>query len=765
MRTATRHQLLARAAVLVLAAGLLGPSPSPWMPREAAAQASNRTRLEIGLHTGVLGVRTIYPERPRVRVLDARGVELLDIEATGARPEDGRWSVELDLGAAGQPPLLLRPGHRVEVTVGGRVTAAEVPALRATAAEESQKVTGRAPAGVPAVALLLHRDESLYPDLEEPELAVAPVAPDGTFAFQVDERFPLRPGTWGEVAYESEDGHLFHVPFAPPWAQVAPEQYLVVIRADGGLDPAFALRDEGGFESHRSYRTIELGGGLYYTQLSNDGTAAGIFIPEPGDRVALDLGDGREVGEPVPDVRASVLRSPAELRGHAPPGSRLRLRLRPGGDGQERAGSAVADAEGRFAIALEGIALGRDAEATVGAWPGGAFDWVTVARVPFVEAPLQGHIVRARLEGRGRVRVEHRPADGPVTATIVETAPDGSLQATLQSAGVQARIAPGDELAFLPERGESVLRQVPEVSVFVDAAERRLSGQAPPGAELEARFFLEEASIFGRELYERPSRVLRGEADEAGRFALRCEQADCRAGYGTLTAYLGEDRYLSYWVERPVFGLAVSYAEVLGKATAGTEMTFTPHRPDGEALSPRVGVARPELLTGALPGWFLDLGADFPEGLPEGARIEVSEGGEPREDIVVPPFDWKADVRRNRLAGAGPPLRTIFAVGLAPPGETGRALSGVAQGVIGADGRYDIAFAGFDLRPGDDLEIYVLLDEDRYLRWNEAGVEGVEPTPRPSATPRPLPRPSATPRDEPTAAPLSRRVYLPRLSR
>ena len=89
----------------------------------------------------------------------------------------------------------------------------------------------------------------------------------------------------------------------------------------------------------------------------------------------------------------------------------------------------------------------------------------------------------------------------------------------------------------------------------------------------------------------------------------------------------------------------------------------------------------------------------------------------------------------------------------------------------GLTGAFETGLGGFDLRAGDDVEVYLFEGTDRFLWWSERGIPSLGPEPtRP--TPSPLP-PSASP--VPGASPTPgagtvrplplRRLSLPRLGR
>jgi len=714
----------------------------------AFAQPAPTTTLEIPLHTAYLGIRTTALGRPEVRVVDAHGAERIRVQPPGARPADGHWLVSLATGpnAIEYPPVLLRPGDQVSVRIDGRETRAVVPDMTATADARTDTVTGRLPEGVAAGLVLAQRDPELFGVLPAPPGVAVLAGPGGAVTASLGDRIDLRPGTFGQLICLGPDGHVFAVSFAVPIALISGASYTALVRADANTRAALALLDQDGSELARSGIAVELGGGLSLIGLAQGGdVVSGLFAPRPGQRVALLIDEIVVASAPVPLVTAVVDRAAREVRGQAPAGSRVALQVRAGAGSDTPSATTVvtATADGAFAapVALD---LAHDASTEASAWPGNAFRWLVTGSVPHVQVALWGDAVSGVAEARGEVRVRYRSADGAVTALAIgETGSDGAFSVRLPSRGDIVAVAPGDALAL--DVGGAPLAElaVPGLVVAPDAARRSIAGSAPAGAELRASAYAAEPNAFSVVPYQEPSDALRGRAAEDGAFALACERPECRTRYGLLTADTGPARYVLHWLDAPIYGLGVTAAAAVGRATAGTAVTIAPLGDDGAPGAVVATVARPSP-DGALPGFSLELQGAFPEGLAEGTRLQVTIAGVART-LEVPRFAWAADVVADVLRGEGPPLQPIIAVALATGGGPERLASAQRSALVGLDGRWELPLRPFDLRAADELYLFLLAD-GYYLEWRDHSVVGPdEPTEPPPTPPVPEPTPGPAP--------------------
>jgi hypothetical protein len=141
----------------------------------------------------------------------------------------------------------------------------------------------------------------------------------------------------------------------------------------------------------------------------------------------------------------------------------------------------------------------------------------------------------------------------------------------------------------------------------------------------------------------------------------------------------------------------------------------------------------------------------------------VTRVGGAEFDVTVPPFSWQADVAGDSVSGTAPPgaYIVVLAVNYVDASRPG---ASAAQAQADAGGEWRASFGGFNLRPGDYLELYVL-GEGHFVRWVEEGVEGIEPTAEPTAVPTrgltPIPSPTDVPGSTSSPEP-SDSVYLPR---
>jgi hypothetical protein len=127
----------------------------------------------------------------------------------------------------------------------------------------------------------------------------------------------------------------------------------------------------------------------------------------------------------------------------------------------------------------------------------------------------------------------------------------------------------------------------------------------------------------------------------------------------------------------------------------------------------------------------VDLSAEYPDGLPPGVRLQVAVA-ERAYDVLVPRFSYQIDVVADVISGIGPAGQYLYVVAIPPPGDATRAEIGFGDAIVSPSGRWAVKLDDFDLRPGDELDIY-LFGADHTLWWSEASVAGAEPAPTPTA--------------------------------
>ena len=756
--TLTERTLLAMSLAV---AAILGYSIGSRSIAPVSAQAE--TTFEIIVHSGAIGVRTTSLERPYVRVYVPSGGIKIALDAPGTRPGNGRWNIPLTLGG-GSPPVLVQPGDRVEATLGEAVTSVVIPEITATSDQDTDVVSGRV-LGPGTVYVVLHRDGVMFEGDLNPDAILGESSADGTFEISVAGSFDLRPGTWGEVAVVDEASNVFGVGFAPPFARIQTHRYMATLRADGALRPTVALLDGFGTELSRGTEAVSYGNGTFRVTLARGGDAGGAFLPKPGEQFAIVI-DGKIVAnEAASWYSATVDPDLDEVRGHGPPGSRLVVAAYPDPEGASSGlqFSTVGD-DGKWRMPVpSGVDLTFESQAGAEVWSGGAFVQGLYGLVPFVQLNLFDNQVSGTVEGRGELELIHYPADGGEPKSgFYETTPLGEYVVPLFDGGDERAIGSGDRLELRSETGEVRELIIPDVSVTGDVDRRGIKGQAPPGARVYGGLYPYNLNLFGINQFDRDATVVEAYADESGAFALRCPAVAtaCGTRYGYVTVYDEADRYLLLWIDGPATGVAITRANAIGFASSGSRVTVKGDGIDGVRRA--TSRPRPE---GRLPGWEMPLNDVHPDGLPLGARFEISTDDSTRE-LVIPRFEWSVNTRTNTVYGStdlvGLPL-TLVAYS---NGEVGRAVVGSGRAVVDAGGEWSIRLAGFNLLPGDDIEMYVI-DDDYFLQWHETGVEGPDEAtrvPPATATAVPTAAPTAVPTFEPTPE-RAPSVYLPAVRR
>jgi hypothetical protein len=746
-----RHRPSSIFAVAALLAWLfMFGTPAP----PTSAQTTPDPQLIVFLHGGDMEVRTASTVAPQVRLLDGEGGVLANV--TAQRKSGEGWVATMTASNAlpGEPAVMVRPGHRVEATVDGRTVLVDVPEMTAEADTENDTVSGAAPA-TQGVILLLGWQTELFGEGPGIDPQVGLVDSNGRYRFELAGTFDLRPGTFGNVAMANADGHYLVTPFAPPLVMIDHQQPAATVRAGGGLDVQLITLGPSGAERSRSRQVVEYGSGLYGVFLSRGGSTQDPFVPRAGETLQLELGGQVAVSEPIPWVAATVDPGASIVRGLTPPGARTVVLAALADDNRRARATVVGAEDGTFEVDYSELGRELDNEATVQSWPGGAVLHTIRGRAPNIQVELWGNRLLGATTGWGELRIEHLPADGrPSSTGIVDADPGGSFTAELYYRGDQATFGAGDLLRFVPEYGETLELTVPVLTAAPDTDRLRLSGEAPPNADLIALVYGREPDIFGREQFDDRYVEVRGTADEDGKYTLTCNEADedCRMRFGWVATRQGVGLYLMEWLDAPTNILAVSLGNAIGRLTAGEAVELALFDPDGSERAVLESVGRPGP-GGQLPGWEIPLVDLWPDGIPVGAMLRVRTGDTVRQD-VVPELTWTANTRANTVSGTGPPLQPMLVLAIAPPGDNRGARA--VNAAIGANGRWSVRLP-FDFQSGDDLYIYVLGEGGNILQWYEGAVLGNDPSPTPPPTATPLP--DATP--TPTATPPGRVLWLP----
>lgn len=758
-------------ALLACWGGLWGDASPP----PAAAQGSE-PQLDIWIHNSIVGIRTPSSNHPRLRLLSADGRLRAAVSSGGVRGGE-RWQLDLSAGRAIEQRLHIEPGDRVEVEIDGVATRLTVPVISASIDAAANRVQGQLPSGLLAVFVALHRDPAL---LDGPaDLAAKSTAPDpgGEFSISFSGEADLGPGYWGEAAAVTRAGHIFVQPFAVPMVSLDAATSYALLRMDPLVgDFRLVSRSRLGADLFSSGPAYPLGGSLYAVPLLPGGLPEnGFYRPATGEDLVLATPRGELSVGPVPQLLVSLDPAGSRAWGRAEAGARLAIALDRDGSGEaEQNVVARAGADGHFTQAFN-PPLERQAKARILTWAaqGEGVARVETAQVPELLVRLYGHVVAGSMAGWGRVRVEHTDAAGSTLAwTEVDTDPAGFLLAELRSGrGQNSAFRPGDRLRLSPAIGDALTLTVPMVGAVVDRPGGQvLSGQAPAGARLDSAVFYSAPDFFGPQPFQEDSLLLSGQADADGRYSLRCGAPPCAMYYGLLAAHQGPAAWILEWVDQPIVGIGISDRTSLGRATAGLPVRLSSVTSEGQARLLMEDLVRPQI-SGQLPQWLMDLSTSLPDGISPGQLLRL-EVGERRYDFVVPPLQFSADNRSDTVRGQAPPLKALVAAGFARGDLQGRAPAGNAATLSGLTGAFESGLGGFDLRAGDDVEVYLFEGTDRFLWWSERGIPSLGPEPqRPTPTPAASPTPSRTPSASRTPGigtalpPLLRRLSLPRLGR
>lgn len=744
-----------RLVLALLVLGLMGRSSDV-----ALAQGAVDPSFEVPLYTGYVGLRTAATGRPTVRVYDPEGNLRIEVEATGTRSAEGRWNVQLGPPGDLSNLVLLQPGDRVEAVLGGRSTAVTVPRMTAEVDTVADTVRGLVPPTA-AVFVQAHRDPLWYAEAPNPPGEVVAVGSGGRYLADLAGKFDLRPGTWGEVAMQDAAGHVFFLPFAVPAATLDATNYAIQVRSPAAVRMAEVALERGdGSVRFRSAPALAAGAGLFLATLFLEGRPEyGAYVPVPGDELVVYL-DGQEtLREVVPWVTTTVRLQSREVSGLAPPGAHVAVNFTPADEPGTPTyrGHTTADATGSYRLDTSALSVVAESaqSATVG-YPGGSAAFLARGGVPAQTVQLYGHRIGGSLAGWGRLTLTHLPGgEGPEARAEVRANPRGGFAAELFVRGEPAVLAPGDRITILAERGEGLDVTIPQVTADAAPATRQVRGRAPPGAAVRVHAFGGAPDYFGNQQYEQPFTALYARADDTGHYAVECAVEDCGTRYGVTYVQQGETSFALEWLEAPLIGVGVTLADALAKATSGSAVTVTPLDAAGQPGPPRHGLVRPAL-SGGLPEWSADLGDVFPAPMAVGARVRI-QVGERIADVEIPALTWQVSPGRDDVRGTGPPRHVYQAVAAARQ-EDRQPPFGVVSGTMDAAGRFQARFQQFDVRPGDDAELY-LLRGNHYLWWTAKGVRDPEPEVTPTATA------SATATREPTALPTPRTtpagVYLP----
>lgn len=738
----------------------------------AQGSTQGAAMVELGVHDSQFFVRTTVPKPPLVVVTDPETTIDLTLDPIQLDPADPlRWLVFYRDADTGRNAAV-RPGMRIDITDGGRRTRVDVPELSATSDATTDVVSGRVPwPGEVTVQLAV-----------EGWLAIdaAPIAPltvttdaDGRFRLDLRGRVDLAPGWWGTVHVVRPEGHRFRAAFAEPFLRV-PNEFgrALSVRADAGATVALAVFDAAGGLVTRSVGSEPATDGLQTPILPSDPEIPDARWPVAGQTVRLTI-DGRAAVETV--VRGALARYDPEvgtITGRTAAGAWIRTLYSEYRSATES--TTTADDAGRFAlrVAPRPFVYADSTPFLVRTGPASAESFV--AATPVERVRLYGNVLDIEHDGSGPLEIVVEPsAGGPAIRRFFrpEWWESTSERLLFDALGRPVVLRPGDRLTSRPDDGTAVSFVVPSLTIE-RASGSALVGGAPPGARMDIQWTNRAPSV--RQLLSPEawwfdgSGFVHGYAavGETGRFDVPCAprcppaQAIVRASVQHTTPGAGRPQPYVYFLAEPISGVSLHTAHVHGFATAGSTVRValldTADQPievrEREATFP---------MAARLPGWSIDWGDRFPDGIPPGTRFGIAAAGDAMTLTVPAALPIVADVLTDRVRGGGPPGDGVDVWALPNRADVAGREPTRATATVGPDGRWTVAFTDFDLRAGDDLFINSVAGDGRtFFQLNVLTIDGpFEPTRTPTAEPTITPRATAT-RPAPTPR-SSGRVWLP----
>ena len=754
-------------------------------PSTARRLDAPQTTLQVFLYTNVLGVKSAAAEIPHVNVFDGAGELRAVGQAGGPRSGDGQWLVGLQRVDDPQQAAFLKPGDRVEATVGSVVTTVMAPAMRATGDAAHDLVRGQVPVWAKLVYVQMYVDQVWVGQVAQPGPTGSLTGADGGFEVDLTGKsgaaaFDLRPGTWGQAVVNDADGNLFAVAFAPPAVIAFPGAYATILMADPDSRPEILVHNDLGAELFHSQLSQPLPGQLtprFLIPFIQGNSLDTPFELLPGHEVELWQGGRQSLSDTVPWVTASLDAATRTVTGLAPAGTVVNAAAylygnTAGGEMPAAAASAHTRPDGTYQAAFPALAVRPETTVTTVAYPdplnppaesaaparSNSVAYAAMGRVPAQNVILYGNVITGTIAGWGSLDITQRDADGTVLAKKhSQTDSAGSFDERLFTPKSEsAAFRPGQQIVLTPEIGSPQTITVPAVTAESDG--QVLVGTAPAGAMLTTTAYPMDPNQFSPMAYDADYQVVTGRAGADGRFALRCPAglAGCGLRFGQLTATTGTASFVLAWQVGSFAGVGVTTNTIIGRATAGLAITLTPldhsGRPDG---TPRTDFVRRYDLT-SLPAWDSSLAEFFPNGPQTGDRLRVTVGANVH-DVVIVPFTFHTDVATDSVSGSGVPGVMVVAQAMARTDEQNRGYGGGVATQVGPNGRWSAHFDHFNVKPGDDVNFFVV-PGNYFLLWLDESVQGEEPPPS-----APTPAPTAAPKPAPTRMPnpAQQLVYLP----
>lgn len=431
-----------------------------------------------------------------------------------------------------------------------------------------------------------------------------------------------------------------------------------------------------------------------------NGIGGTLATVQPGDTVSLRKAGASPLDIAVLDLVAGVDAAADTVVGHAPPGASIDVAMEAaGGAGAPVGRTVAAGPDGRFEARFAGaLDIGPESRGVVHATSAdghvmraivrGAALLVTLGWPEIEVRSTPGEGLSAAVSGPGK-----RLAGGSPAVAGADPYGSGATLETVDRGIITLRdpVVAGDTLtvtrmsAALPVH--SVTLAVPDVSVTIDGARRRVIGAAPAGGAI------------GIELRgpDGETHHVSGTVGADGRFEVSAPEAPMGPGWQAAATWDGGDglRVRAIGVMTRL-SLALHTPRVSGIARPFSDVSIVRFGADGERSGPwRATVDRDGRFTALLLG--VAEGRTISHRLAPGdvVQFDLAEGDP--IPVQVPEMTARADADAEVVEGEAPPgaalLATVSGGVDAPPAAE-------AAGGADAAGRYRIAFGdGTDIEP------------------------------------------------------------------
>lgn len=671
------------------------------------AGAATDRPLEIRLWDRVIHWQTVPGLVAQAELRDAEG---LRATAWGQADESGRAALEFwDIRDAWAGNPQVRPGDTVRVMAYGQppVTAV-VPELSAETRLPTARLFGAAPPNVDLEIVLFRSAEP-----GTPLVRLNRTRPQGGYS----ESFlglGIAPGDHGFVHFDSPEGHRFTVPFVFPLTTITVGAGTVRGLASAGAEIAVQVLDPAGNEK-RAETTRVVDGTAWALAVASEGPEGAIA---PGDRLQLRGPFGIDV-EPttitvtVPAQSVRIGPGPARVSGTAPAESALAIDAW-GPDGQHVAQAAQSDAQGAFDLELSELAAlgpGWRVAAAVEQAPGIRTRALAVVRQ--IVVPLHGRRITGTVAPGHPLTVTLHAEDGGALAQGTAVGDDeGRFQLYPWGQGFTG-ILPGLLVEAELDAGDPIELRVPQLTARVDAEADRVSGEAPPGADLRVS---PPPGIGVAPVAARADGQGRYRADFAGSLDLRPPMA----GSLWLADPRGHRFTLDWAAVRAILGPfpevpLTAWAYLSGNGPAERPVRSALFDPDDRRLA-RAETSAYAQASGSTAEWLLYLEDETGAAVPAepGDRLETAVGDETLA-LRVPELEGVVFVGEERISGRTEPDAPLT-LRVQKPFDPDRPLH-LAETRSGPDGRFDADLASsLDLAYNDAVLAELEMDGHRVLK-------------------------------------------------